>query len=120
MKKHSIILFLSVFVAVGFSFGRVVPKFPPTSLKVIVLDEMGNPVQDAEVSLFGNQEDYKAETNPLAQKTTNKKGQAVFKQLDPAQYFVLASFAGKTNIGLGVQTGVLFEGRVNKVNTIIR
>ncbi|MEO9964302.1 MAG: carboxypeptidase-like regulatory domain-containing protein [Reichenbachiella sp.] len=118
MKKHVIIIILTAFMF-GASAYEYVGQILPTSLKVSVLDELGNPVQDAEVSLFDNEEDYRAETNPLAQKVTDKKGVAVFKKLDPVRYYILASFQDKNNIGSGVQTDSLVEGRINKVNTII-
>lgn len=120
MKKHTIFL-LFVVMTIGLSsYTYVIDQFLPTSLKVSVLDELGNPVQDAEVTLFGNEDDYKAETNPLAQKITDKKGVATFKKLDPVRYFILAGFEEKNNIGSGVQTDSLVEGRINKVNTIIQ
>ena len=46
-----------------------------TKFKVTVLDELGNLVPDAEVTLYATLDDYKAEKNPV-QKTmlTDSKG----------------------------------------------
>ncbi|MEO9803761.1 MAG: SpaA isopeptide-forming pilin-related protein [Reichenbachiella sp.] len=120
MKNYFIILSLAVLTIGISSFKYTDHGFLPTSLKVFVLDELGNPVQDAEVTLYAKEADYRAETNPLAQKITDKKGIAVFKKLDPVRYFILASFEERNNVGAGVQTDSLHEGRVNKVNTIIQ
>lgn len=120
MKKHIFLTVLAVaFISLAsFENHSILPL--PTSLKVTVLDDLGNPVPDAEVILFGNETDYKAETNPIAQQITNKKGVTVFKKLETTRYFILASFGDKNNIGSGVQTDTLKEGRINLVNTIIQ
>lgn len=120
MKKHLIILILGVLTIGVSSYESVEHQFLPTSLKVSVLDELGNPIRDAEVTLFTNEKDYRAEANPLAQQITNQKGVAVFKKMNAGRYFILASFEDKNNLGSGVQTDSLVEGRINKVNTIIQ
>lgn len=92
----------------------------PTSLKITVLDELGNIVEGATVVLFTTEEDYKAETNPITvEEKTDKKGRVTFKNLDPKSYYVLASYKDKSNIGAGVLTAPLLEGKSNRVNTII-
>lgn len=120
MKKHFFLPVLAIALFFFSSFENSDIRPLPTSLKVTVLDELGNPVPDAEVILFGNETDYKAETNPIAQQITNKKGVAVFKKLKIVRYFVLASLGDKNNIGSGVQTDTLKEGKINLVNTIIQ
>ncbi|UXX77909.1 carboxypeptidase-like regulatory domain-containing protein [Reichenbachiella carrageenanivorans] len=120
MKKYLIItfLFLAAISVSAYEFADF--KFLPTSLKVTVLDELGNPVEAAEVTLFKNKEDYKAHVNPLEKKVTDESGEVVFKKLDPKSYFVHADFQNKNNVGLGVQTEILIEGRINKVNTVVQ
>lgn len=120
MKKYLIISLLTVF-ALGISaYTYADLHLLPTSLKVLVIDELGNPVPGAEVSLFKTEEDYRAGENLLVKKTTDKDGEVVFKKLEVGSYFVHADYDGKTNVGGGVQTEKLVEGRINKVNTIVQ
>lgn len=120
MKKYLIITLMTTLVF-GFSaFAYANLKLLPTSLKVLVLDELGNPVEGAEVSLFKTEEDYREGKNMLVKKTTDDDGEAVFKKLEVMSYFVHAHYEGKTNVGGGVQTEELIEGRTNKVNTIVQ
>ncbi|SMD38404.1 Protein of unknown function [Reichenbachiella faecimaris] len=120
MKKYLIVALLAVFVVGVSSYAFADLKLLPTSLKVLVLDELGNPVEGAEVSLFKSEKDYRAGTNLLVKKTSDKNGEVVFKKLKVSEYFVHADFDGKTNIGGGVLTEKLVEGRINKVNTIVQ
>lgn len=93
--------------------------FLPTSLKVTVLDDLGNVIEGCEVTLYATKKDYKAEVNPIVSQLTDKHGKTVFKKVNPTAYFVHATMGEKNNIGSGVLTQVLQEGRTNKVNTII-
>lgn len=120
MKKYLVISMLTVFAFGISAYTYADLNFLPTSLKVLVLDELGNPVEGAEVSLFKNQEDYRAGENLLVKKTTDKDGEVVFKKLEVTSYFIHADYDGKTNVGGGVQTEKLVEGRINKVNTIVQ
>ena len=120
MKKYLIITLVSILVMNASFYAVGGKKLLPTSLKVLVLDELGNPVKGAEVSLFINEDDYRAGENLIMKKKTDDKGEVVFKKLDVIQYFVHADFEGKTNVGGGVQTEKLVEGRINKVNTIVQ
>ncbi|PIB37358.1 hypothetical protein BFP72_02625 [Reichenbachiella sp. 5M10] len=102
------------------SFQPAQLKFLPTSLKITVLNELGNPSPGTAVTLYGSKEDYRAELNPIAPTdTTDEDGRVVFKKLDPKQYYIHAIKEDKSNIGAGVLTSELLEGRINKVNTII-
>ena len=94
-------------------------KMLPTSLKVTVLDEIGNPAEGVEVTLYLTKEDYKAEINPLETKITDEDGKVIFKKLKTIPYYVHATSEDKDNIGSGVLTQELLEGRTNRVNTII-
>ena len=91
-----------------------------TKLKITVLDELGNFVPDAEVTLYASLEDYKAETNPV-QKTllTDSKGKITFKKLENSQYYVIVRKGDKDNSGGGELIGNLEKGKVNKANVVI-
>lgn len=121
MNKYLQVFVLSaVAVVVLSSFTRNM-SFLPTSLKVTVLDDVGNLVEGAEVTLYKTKDDYYKEVNPITETLkTNEKGFVKFKNLLPEQYYVLAEFGKQTNAGAGVLTNTLEEGRTNKVNTIIK
>ena len=91
-----------------------------TKLKVTVLDELGNLVKDAKVTLYANLEDYKAEQNPV-QKTmvTDSKGKVTFKKLDAVQYYVIVRKGDKDNAGGGELISSLEKGKLNKANVVI-
>ncbi|MGL1889128.1 MAG: carboxypeptidase-like regulatory domain-containing protein [Reichenbachiella sp.] len=112
-------LLLAVILMITASF-HVAEGVLSTSLRVTVLDELGNPAVGVPVSIFASKPDYKAEVNPVVPTdSTDEKGRVTFKGLDPISYFVHAELEGKSNIGGAVLTAVLIEGKTNKVNTTI-
>ena len=119
MKKYTqITLIIALFSL--FSFTPTSKQLLPTSLRITVLNELGNAESEVEVTLYLSSEDYKKEKNAVSEtKMTDKKGRVTFKGLQPKIYFVNAEKGDKNNYGAGVQTDVLQEGRVNKVNIII-
>ena len=92
-----------------------------TKFKVTILDELGNLVPDAEVTLYATLDDYKAEKNPV-QKTmlTDSKGKVTFKKLDKKQYYVIVRKGDRDNSGGGELVNNLEKGKVNKANVIIK
>ena len=91
-----------------------------TSIKITVIDELGNIVEGASVQIYGSEEDYRNESNPVTDvAVTDKKGQVKFKELESKVYFVNVSKGDKNNIGAGVQTAKLEDGKLNKVNIVI-
>ncbi len=103
-------------VSVMASFSQVFK----TSIKITILNELGNPVENAEVQLFLSEDDYRNETNPATEVfKTDSKGQVKIKELEARVYYVNAEKGEKNNIGAGVMTDKLDEGKVNKVTIII-
>lgn len=91
-----------------------------TSLRITVLDELGNPQEGARVTLFGNEADYDAKTNPVQEaQMTNAKGRVTIKGLEPTTYFVRVTKGDLNNIGLAVQTDTLKKNYQNRVNIVI-
>ncbi len=121
MKKWSYIPIIELLVLLVFilsSYGK--PNVLPTILKVTVIDNLGNFVEGAVVTVYGSEEDYNSDSNPLAGPVkTDKKGRVTFKGLAPQSYYVDAKSRDKSNMGEGVKTAILKEGRINKVNTVI-
>ena len=119
MKKYTqVALIFAVFFL--FSFTSTSDQLLPTSLRITVLNELGNVETGVTVTLYASSEDYKKGENPVMEgKITDKKGRVTFKGLSPKIYYVNAEKGDKNNYGAGVQTDTLQEGRVNKVNIII-
>ena len=91
-----------------------------TNLKITILNELGNVEEGASVQLFPTEADYRNETNPVTEvKLTDSKGQVKFKDLKPTVYYVNAEKGDKNNIGAGVKTDKLEEGKLNKISIII-
>lgn len=91
-----------------------------TSLRLTLLDELGNPVEGANVTLYTTQEDYKLEQNPVDEtQVSDKKGRVKFSKLEPKVYFIHAEKEDISNVGAGVQTGDLQKGRINKSTLIL-
>lgn len=119
MKKYSLILGLVCLTFLS-AFHLAPEQILKTSLRLTVLNELGNPVPDAQVTLYNTKEDYRQEVNPAAEtQTTDKKGRVKFSGLEPKVYFVNAIKDDMSNAGAGVQTDTLREGRINKINIII-
>jgi uncharacterized GH25 family protein len=119
MKKYSLILSIACLTFLS-AFHLAPEQILKTSLRFTILNELGNPVPDASVSLYLNQDDYRQEVNPVMEtRTTDKKGRVKFSGLEPRVYFVHAVKDEMNNAGAGVQTDTLREGRINKVNIII-
>ncbi len=117
MKRGKLILGL-VIILTAFSFNE--SQIFNTSLKINIRNELGNIEEGASVQLFGSEEDYRNETNPVtAVEITDKKGSVKFKELEAKIYFINAKKGDKNNIGAGVQTDALEEGKLNKLTVII-
>lgn len=91
-----------------------------TSLVVTVRDNLGNVVEDAQVKLFNNKEDYQKEENVVNEvKTTDSKGRAKFIGLDAKAYYVNVVKGDMNNYGAGIKTDELAAKRNNRVTIII-
>ncbi len=113
--------FVIVFASMlAFSFKSSENQLLKTSLRVTVLNELGNPEEGVVLKLYTTDKDYEEETNPVSDSVlTDKKGRATFKDLEPIVYFVSAEKGKMNNHGAGIQTNPLESGKVNKVNIVI-
>ncbi len=92
----------------------------PTSMKITVLNSLGNPVKNAKVTIYETREDYEKEENAVAGPAfTDQKGRVTFKNLKEKRYFIQAVKDDMNNYGEGEQTDKLKKGKVNKFNIII-
>ena len=114
------ILTLALLSGLLFSFVPGPRQVLNTSLRISVLNDLGNIEQNVTVTLFKSEEDYRDETNQVGVPLkTDKKGRVTFKKLKSAVYYIHAKKGDKTNVGRGVQTEKLEEGKINKLNIII-
>ena len=91
----------------------------PTNLRITVLDELGNIVEGAVVTLYTSEDDYKKNENPAVDAlTTDAKGRVTFKDLSGKKYWVNVEKGDKNNYGAGVEV-VIEPGKLNKSNIII-
>lgn len=116
MKKIT----LPALIAILLIFSGFQSKLLPTSLRITVIDNLGNFVENAEVTIYESEDDYRNNENPVAEtQKTDDKGRVKFKDLRPVPYFIDARKGDQSNDGEGVRTAKLKEGRMNKVNTVI-
>lgn len=109
------------FISVGStSFKEAEHQLLATSMRITVLDNLGNVVENAQVTIYGNRGDYENEENSVAgPETTDAKGRVTFKKLDEKSYYVRVKKGDKSNYNEGEKTGVLLRGKLNKFNIII-
>lgn len=92
----------------------------PTTLRITTLNDLGNVEDSVQVTLYRTLKDYREEVNPVAEpQFSDKKGRTTFKKLDPVKYYIHAEKGDKSNIGGGVETNTLEEGKINKLTIII-
>lgn len=116
--KNIGIIFIAIMMLSSFSNRE--DQLLKTSLKITVRNELGNIEPGVEVKLFASDADYRKETNPVQEAAyTDKKGQVKFKELKSKVYYILAKKGDKSNVGAGVSTDKLEEGKLNKVTIII-
>jgi len=92
-----------------------------TSMRITVLSRLGNPIENAKVTVYNNQEDYENEENAVAGPAfSDEKGRVTFKNLEEKQYYVQVIKGDDNNYGDAEQTGKLKKGKVNKFNIVIQ
>lgn len=90
-----------------------------TSLKIQVLNDLGNIEQGATVKIFKNEEDYNHEENVVREGVTDKKGYVVFSEVEALEYYVNVEKGDKNNYGAGEKIEMLDEGKMNRITVII-
>lgn len=117
--KKSMFLLLAFFSFFSMAFMEAEDQLLSTSLRITILNELGNIEEGATVILYKTEEDYEEETNAVATGVTDKKGRVNFKNIEATVYFVHAENGDRNNYGAGIQTSPLEEGKMNRVNIVI-
>jgi len=115
MKKILTTLFMATMISLPQAQAQIIK----TSLTLTILDEIGNQVPGASVTLYETEADYLAEKNAIATGVSDKKGIVKFKDLKSISYFVIARKDDKDNSGKGEQVGKLEANKFNKANIVI-
>jgi len=119
MKRYVLLVALVAFL--GLSAFTASGQLITTTLKITVLNDLGNPVDSVKVTLYASEKDYLESKNPVVPPAyTDAKGVVRFKNLEPRSYFVDAEKGDLSNAGGGVQTQKLDQRKANKVNIIIQ
>ncbi len=90
-----------------------------THLNLTVLDDAGNPVEGAEVSLYKTVDDYNNNKPAVDPLKTNKKGVVKFGPLEAVEYYIFAKKGNMSNDFHGEKIESLSKGKVNKATVII-
>ena len=119
MKNMKKFLFLLFFIPLMFQTNEAEAQFS-TKLRLTVLDDLGNTVERAEVTLYKTKSDYENEINAVQQTViTDKKGRVTFKKLEAISYYVTVHKGDMNNQGAGEIISALEPKKLNKVNVII-
>lgn len=119
MKNLIRISFLSIVLLSLSAFNAADEQLLPTKLRITVIDELGNFVEGATVSIYETEEDYRANKNAVGTDTSDSSGKVQFKGLKTISYYVDAQKEDLNNNAAGVKTAALEEGKLNKINTVI-
>lgn len=115
MKNHILLfsLFTTLFVSCI--------KPAKTSLKLTLINEVGNPVSGANVKLYASQTDYNNRTNQVGStQFSNSDGQVTFEDLASIKYFWFAEKDCRNNSkGAATTTSPITEGKINAVDNVI-
>ncbi len=117
-----IFLSMVMFFVIVASTSEVTAEYQilPTSMRITVLSRLGNPIENAKVTLYKTRKDYESEENAVAGPVfTDEKGRVTIKNLDEMEYFVQVTKGDENNYGDAEQTGKLKKGKINKFNIVI-
>ena len=93
----------------------------PTTLRITVMDDLGNRVIGATVLLYEREEDYNKNENPVGTSySTNEKGMVTIKELKAQIYYINVEKGDMNNYSTGVQIGPIELGKKNKATIIIQ
>lgn len=101
IKGLSMLLIIALFFGCSEDDSSTELTLPPTTLKIIVKDDSGNPVSQAQVKIFGSESDYNNNLNQsFTTQLTNNQGEASFSTSVNTYntYYWLVTKDCKTNI----------------------
>ena len=119
MKDMKKFLFILFFIPMIFQANDAEAQFS-TKLRLTVLDDLGNTVEGAEVTLYKTKSDYEKEVNAVQETmVTDDRGRVTFKKLEAISYYVIVRKGDMNNQGGGEIISALEAKKLNKANVII-
>ncbi len=112
MKRTLFFLPLILLLFTGFQLFK-------TSLRITVLNDLGNVESEAVVKVYKTEEDYAQGVHVVKEGKTDKKGVVTFQDLEAIPYFISAEKGDMNNVGAGEKTEALETGKLNRINVII-
>ncbi|GAA4820324.1 hypothetical protein GCM10023331_00880 [Algivirga pacifica] len=96
-------------------------KTKNTMLVLKVLDEVGNPVEGAQVFLYPTEQALLLnEVGIKAEELSNEKGKvSLVNDIEPVAYYITAQKDSLSTSAAGVKTDTLQKWRVNKLNVVL-
>jgi hypothetical protein len=92
----------------------------PTSLEILVKDDIGRVVSGASVKLYTSQTDWENGTNQFSQtQFSDASGKVKFSDLSPIRYYWFAQKDCYNNVGGGVTTTSPLQANVNSTTNAI-
>lgn len=111
----TLVIFLVALVSIHIAHGQNAK----TKLQVTVIDNLGNNIEGAIITIYSSAEDYQNIENQLIKGETDSKGRFQFKGLESKSYFLSVRKDHLKNDKQGAQTGLLSEKKTNKVIVVI-
>lgn len=119
--RHKNLFILSIFmlIFIGCEKKEYVDVAP--QLKINVIDEIGNKVEDATVKLYETEQDWLDSTNVIRTKTTNNDGVVLFKNLEEKIYYFFVSKDNLNNkMTIATHENTLKKNECRTFNVIVK
>ncbi|MEM9896708.1 MAG: carboxypeptidase-like regulatory domain-containing protein [Bacteroidota bacterium] len=116
-KARFILLSIALLFLVGVQEGQAQKK--KSKLEVTVVDDLGDVVEDAKVSIYKSKMMFDKGNAPIYTEQTNKKGRVTFKNLAATEYYIAAIKGEKNNMGKSGRSGKLSKGKAKEINVMI-
>jgi hypothetical protein len=125
MKKQILLIVAVVAMAIS-TISCKKEEEPPvpakTELQITVLDNLGNPVNAASVTIYTTLTDWNNDTNPVqGTKTTGTDGIVLFSDLQPIVYYIDAQKGALNNwSGANMTASAIEKEKRTMVNIVIQ
>ena len=119
MRK--LLFILSLFIVVSIFSSCEKTELEPTTLELTVIDQVGNPISGAIVSLYANATDFQKDQNPVKDLlVSDSNGKVKISGLNSQIYFWYAESDCKNNFNSGnTSTSALVANQTTKFNVVL-
>lgn len=124
--KNNFNKLLIIIVLLVASFGCKKEEAPtpialtPTSLELTIINNLGNPIQGANVKLYNSFDDWNLDKNQIGNTLTSDfMGKVKFSNLTPIKYFWLAEYDCQNNVNGAVTTTQPLSSNTNNTLSVV-